>query len=91
MEKQIYVKYGYKRRPLGWEFESYKWFEHFGEALRWVMETKADKTIQGFRVIDIQKQAKANLTYPFKQDTLLARSAYKYEGSTDAELLGMRY
>ena len=84
---RIVVKYGYKMRPTGWEWDNYKRFPTFGKALRWCMETKASGRILGFRVIDIKKDYEIKLP----DNWGCGAKGYRYEGSTDAELLGIRY
>lgn len=87
MANKIIVKYGYKTRQMGWEWDGYKRFATFGEALHWCMETRSEGKILGFRVISITKDV--DIEFPDNWGT--AERGFKYEGSTDAELLGMRY
>jgi hypothetical protein len=87
MGNKIIVKYGYKLRPTGWEWDNYKRFATFGEALHWCMETRASGKILGFRVIDITKDYEIKIP----DNWGCGAGGYKYEGSTDAEILGMRY
>lgn len=87
----IVIKYTYQMSAGGWDFPAYKDFETFGKALRWAMETKAAKRIKGFRVVEFRKDVKLEINLPTGCTNKNARSAYRYEGSTDAELLGMRY
>lgn len=86
----IIVKYTYKMRAGGWDYPMRKRFESFGEALHWVMNMRESKKILGFRLECIEKDVKC-ITKPVPKVGHLARSAYRYEGSTDAELIGMRY
>lgn len=87
MGNNIIVKYGYKLRPTGWEWDNYKRFATFGEALHWCMETRASGKILGFRVIDITKDYEIKI--PDKWGGF--GQGYRYEGSTDAEIVGGRY
>ena len=87
----IVVKYTYTMRKGGWAYPDYKRFETFGQALRWAMEMRASQQIQGFKLIEIRKERTQDIKYPFKSENHLARSPYRFEGSTDAELLGKRY
>lgn len=86
----FFVKYYYMRRTTGdMLYQGSRRFDSFGKALRWAMETKASKAIYGFRLIDIIPQGKIEVRYP---STLgIGKSLYRYEGSTDAELMGRRY
>jgi hypothetical protein len=52
------------------------------------METKASRAIYGFRLVDIIPQGRISANYPASTRGI---SEYRCEGSTDAELIGMRY
>lgn len=78
-------------RKGGWAFPNYKRFETFGQALRWAMEMRKSQQIQGFRLVEIRKDALPQIKHLNIQPSSSARSEYRYEGSTDAEILGMRY
>jgi hypothetical protein len=85
----FYVKYYYKGRTTGETLlQGRRRFDSYGEALRWAMETKASRAIYGFRLVDIIPQGRISVNYPASTRGI---SEYRYEGSTDAELIGMRY
>lgn len=78
-------------RKGGWAFPNYKRFETFGQALRWAKEMRASQQIQGFRLVEIRKDSLPQIKHLNIQPSSSARSEYRCEGSTDAEILGMRY
>lgn len=86
--KPIIVKYGYKKRPTGWEWEGYNRFDTFGEALKWCMDTRAEGKILGFRVIEIKKDI---VIVKMPENWGCADRGFRYEGSTDAAIVGGRY
>ena len=87
----IVVKYTFTVRKGGWEYPDFKRFESFGQALRWAMDMRASKQIQGFKLVYIRREKVQQVKYPFTQQTNFGRSEYRHEGSTDAELVGLRY
>lgn len=109
MARRFLVKYGYKRHDACWaaEYATYKNFDHFGEALRWIMETKAEGKIRGFRVIRFEAQGIADakpvepvknrgpivVVPPFeRRSKSVGNGCGRYEeGSTDASIVGCRY
>lgn len=79
----IRVRYSYSF-AWGYDAPAYRLFKTDEEAHEWI--AKAKKEIRGFKVEYIQEEQPIRMN-----DTPTIAPRYMYEGSTDAELLGMRY
>lgn len=79
----IRVRYSYNF-AWGYDAPDYRLFKTEEEAHEWIKEAK--KKIRGFKVEYVREEPAITMN-----NTPTIAPQYKYEGSTDAELLGMRY
>lgn len=79
----IRVRYSYS---FAWDYDApaYRLFKTKEEANAWI--AKAKKEIRGFKVEYVREEPAITMN-----NTPTIAPRYMYEGSTDAELLGMRY
>lgn len=81
----IRVRYTYYLGKSDYEIPDYMLFKTEEEALSWIEQKKQEK-IRGFKVEYIRPEEPIRMN-----NTPTIAPRYMYEGSTDAELLGMRY
>ena len=77
------VKYNYRVSAYGWKYPSYRRFKTQEEAYEWIRTARRE--IMGFDLVYIQKDCEFNIPAGAGGGSTI------YEGSTDAQILGMRY